>query len=129
MPNQTTRAIALDYEPNPEGDNRIDVDIRERETRVAYIANMQNSGNPCEVDLVFENCVATKYIATEPDDSICPGWSSMNSDFGEIEASPWVSQFPHHISHYRHFVFGLNHCFFECIAESYRVELSPLLRD
>jgi len=74
-----------------------------------------------DVTIVFSNCIASKYVGSEPDDDIYPGWFEMESHFGELEKSEWLSNFPEHCRGYHHYIFGLNHQFFECVAKSFHI--------
>lgn len=122
MPQEIAISIPLEQVPNPEGDNRFEVKINEGSAWLTYFASkmvdncLVNFGN---VTLLFSNCVASKYVGSEPDDELYPGWYEVESDFCEINNSQWAASFMNQDVNYHHYVFCLNHQVFECIAESY----------
>jgi hypothetical protein len=118
-------AIALEFLPNPDGDNRLDVDIREGETSVTYFSSSRAVGGARYVTVVFKNCQAVRFFVTEDHDTFCPGFKDSESDFVEIRGSAWLKTLPDHVQSYKHFVLGINHSFFECIAPEFRIEVQP----
>jgi hypothetical protein len=118
----TTCAIALEFLPNPDGDNRLDVRIRERVTTVTYFSSSRVVGGPRYINIVFEGCYAVRFVVTEEHEKLCPGINGVDSDFAEIRDSAWLKTLPDYVQSFKHFVLGINHCFFECIAPDFRVE-------
>jgi len=143
------RAIPLEFMPCYDGDNRLDVDIREGETRVIYFSSTRAKGGARFIQITFTDCVAVRFLATEGHEKECPGFGDLDSNFAEICDSSWLPCFPVYRQSmeqivtdsstgsttfqgfsvydppWKHFAFGLNHCFFECIAGGYRIEPSP----
>ena len=118
-------AIELEYSPCPDGDNRLDIEIREGHTGVAYISSSRAKGGARRITIVFIECHAVRYFVTEDHESLCPGISDIESHFVEIEDSPWLCSLPKYLQTLKHYAFGLNHCLFECIAADYRVRPNP----
>ena len=112
-------AIPLEFLPNPDGDNRLDVDIREGETTVTYFSSTRAVGGARYIKVVFDRCYAARFVATDDHEKLCPG---LESDFSEVRDSAWLKTLPDYVQTFKHFVFGINHCFFECIAPAFRVE-------
>ena len=132
MSEQRALGIKLELEPNPEGDNNFDINIKDGRASLTYLASKIKNGwlnNAGDVVLFFEDCIASKFIASEPNVNIYPGWSELESDFGEIESSQWLASFPEHCNSYHHYFFALNHNFFECIAKSFYTELHSENKD
>lgn len=124
MPLERVLNIPLDFMSNPEGDNCFEVSISAGVTHLTYFASkMENNVlvNAGDVTLVFSNCVASKYLGSEPESELYPGWYELESDFCEIDNSQWVAEFTNKNTNYHHYVFCLNHQVFECIAKSYSV--------
>ncbi len=116
--------IPLDLEPNPEGDNCFEVVINEGISRLTYFASKIENGylvNAGNVVLTFSGFVASRYVGSEAEGELYPGWNQLESDFCEINNSQWVTSFPNQIKKYNHYVFSLNHQVYECIAESFNV--------
>ena len=116
--------IPLDLEPNPEGDNCFEVVINEGTSRLTYFASKMENGylvNAGDVVVAFSGCVASRYLGSELDGELYPGWNQLESDFCKINNSQWVASFPNQIETYHHYVFSLNHQVFECIAESFSI--------
>lgn len=149
MPIAHPRAIPLEYLPSPDGDNRLDVDIREGETHVTYFSSSRAKGGARDIRIVFNDCVTVRFVATEDHEKECPGFGDLDSSFAEICDSSWLECFPVYRQSmeqivtdsstgsttfqgfsvydppWKHFAFGLNDSFFECIAGGYRVEPCP----
>jgi hypothetical protein len=116
------KGITLEFEPSPDGDNRLDVKIGEGETSVTYFSSTHAKGGARYIKVAFRDCYAVRYFVTEEHEEYCPGLGELESDFAEVCDSPWLQTLPSYVHTLKHFIFRLNHSFFECIAGGYRIE-------
>ena len=114
--------ISLQYMPHPGGDNRLDIDIREGYASATYYASSHATGGSRFISILFKNCYAIRYVVTEDHESLCPGIEESESEFVEIRDSPWILSLPSYVQRMKHYAFGLNHGFFECIADTFEVQ-------
>ncbi|MCA9046561.1 MAG: hypothetical protein KDA69_19695, partial [Planctomycetaceae bacterium] len=97
--------ISLQYLPSPDGDNRLDVEVREGDTSVTYFASSRAEGGGRCITIHFKNCFAIRYVVTEDHESYCPGINDSESDFVEIHESSWVCSQPEYVQQMKHFAF------------------------
>ncbi|MCU7867300.1 MAG: hypothetical protein KZQ98_02040 [Candidatus Thiodiazotropha sp. (ex Lucinoma borealis)] len=123
MSKEIAKDIELALTPNPEGDNSFKISITEGEAKLSYFASKKTGNelvNAGDIELIISDCVASKYLGSEPEGDLYPGWHDLESDLCEIENSKWAKTFIALHGRYRHYVFSLNHQIFECIAQSCR---------
>ena len=121
-------AISLKYMPSPEGDNRLDIVIREDEVSATYFSSSLAVGGARHIRITFTDCYAVRYFVTEEHEVLCEGFSESDSEFAEVRGSPWLMAQPPYVHKLKHYVLGINHCFFECIASGFGVNPYPTNR-
>jgi hypothetical protein len=117
--------IPLDPIPSPDGENRLDIDIRERFASATYFSSTREAGGGRYVTILFTNYFACRYFVTEDHETLCPGISEAESEFVEIQDSAWIPSLPTHVHGMKHYVLAINRSLFECIADEFEIQRLP----